>query len=217
MGYQRAARKKSVPSYWERACRELRREDPILADLITAYPDVTLRSKGTAFQTLLRAIIGQQISVKAAAAVWKRFESALARSITPSTVLSIDQQTLRDSGLSRQKIGYIKDLAEHFDCGLLRPQTFRSLDDQELIQNLTAVKGIGQWTAEMFLIFQLQRPDIFPVQDIGLLRAIERHYLPDQSRIMPSDALEYGERWRPWRTVATWYLWRSLDPFPVEY
>jgi DNA-3-methyladenine glycosylase II len=111
----------------------------------------------------------------------------------------------------------MKDLAEHFQQGLLRPQTFRSLEDDALLKKLTAVRGIGQWTAEMFLIFQLHRPDIFPVQDIGLLRAIELHYLPANAKIAGAEAHAFGERWRPWRTVATWYLWRSLDPFPVEY
>lgn len=207
----------ATPHYWQQACQELRSDDHVLAELIDRYPDVTLRSKGTAFQTLLRAIVGQQISVKAAAAVWRRFEVALERKVTPHALLEVDEQTLRESGLSRQKIGYMKDLAEHFQEGLLRPQTFRSLEDDALLKRLTAVRGIGQWTAEMFLIFQLHRPDIFPVQDIGLLRAIELHYLPANTKIAGADAHAFGERWRPWRTVATWYLWRSLDPFPVEY
>lgn len=207
----------ATPHYWQQACRELSRGDDTLAALIEQYPDVTLRSKGTAFQTLLRAIVGQQISVKAAAAVWKRFEVAVERKVTPHALLQVDEETLRESGLSRQKIRYIKDLAEHFQQGLLRPQTFRSLEDDALLKKLTDVRGIGQWTAEMFLIFQLHRPDIFPVQDIGLLRAIELHYLPANAKIAGAEAHAFGERWRPWRTVATWYLWRSLDPFPVEY
>ena len=206
---------KKTPAYWPDACRALGRRDAVLQSLITEYPDVTLRSRGSAFETLLRAIVGQQISVKAAAAIWGRFEQVV-ESVTPEDMLESDVELLRGCGLSKQKISYMFDLAEHFVDGRLNARRFRGLDDEELIAALSHVKGIGRWTAEMFLIFHLHRPDVYPLQDIGLIRAVERHYLNGE-RIERAQLIEIGERWRPWRSVATWYLWRSLDPFPVEY
>lgn len=206
---------RAVPSYWKEACRELSREDVVLRELIDQYRDVRLRSRGSAFETLLRAIVGQQISVKAAQSVWTRFEQHLG-SVSTATVLRASPQDLRACGLSQQKVTYIQDLARHFDSGAINPRRFRSLDDVTLMESLCDVRGIGRWTAEMFLIFHLQRPDVYPLQDIGLIRAVEKHYL-NGVRATKSQVEAIGERWRPWRTVATWYLWRSLDPFPVEY
>jgi DNA-3-methyladenine glycosylase II len=113
-------------------------------------------------------------------------------------------------------VTYIRDLAGHFDSGAVNPRRFRALDDETLIETLCDVRGIGRWTAEMFLFFHLRRPDIYPLQDIGLIRAVERCYR-DGNPLKKGELTAIGERWRPWRTVATWYLWRSLDPFPVEY
>jgi DNA-3-methyladenine glycosylase II len=123
---------------------------------------------------------------------------------------------LRACGLSKQKVEYIRDLARHFESGAINPRRFKLLADEELIQALCDVRGIGRWTAEMFLIFHLRRPDVYPLQDIGLIRAVEKHYLGGK-RASKQEIVAVGEQWRPWRTVATWYLWRSLDPFPVEY
>ena len=204
-----------VPPYWHEACRYLGGSDPTLRLLIEAYPDAEFRSRGTAFETLLRAIVGQQISVKAAQAVWERLESHL-KIVTVTTIMNATPEELRGCGLSHQKIRYIRDLADHFSSGAIKPELFSELDDETLIAHLCDVRGIGRWTAEMFLIFHLQRQDIFPLQDIGLIRAIERHYLSGASATQ-QDLNAHGERWRPWRTVATWYLWRSLDPFPVAY
>ena len=205
----------AVPPYWRDACDELGKIDPVINGLIAAYPDVSLRSRGSAFETLLRAIVGQQISIKAAQAVWGRFEERIAK-VTPENVRTLSEIEFRECGLSRQKISYIKDLAIHFESGTLNPRRYRALSDGELIDLLCGVRGIGRWTAEMFLIFYLQRPDIYPVQDIGLIRAVERHYLGGVVATK-EDVMRIGNLWRPWRTVATWYLWRSLDPFPVEY
>lgn len=183
--------------------------------LINQFPDARFRSRGSAFETLLRAIVGQQISVKAAQSVWDKFASAVSN-ITPSLVLATQTQTLRGCGLSGQKVTYIRDLAEHFESGRLQARAFHSKSDQELLELLCGVRGIGPWTAEMFLIFHLNRPDVYPLQDIGLIRAIEKSYRGGES-ISKRDLIAIGEQWRPWRTVATWYLWRSLDPIPVEY
>ncbi len=223
-----------VPSYWDVACRELAAGDPVLQYLIGRYRDVEFCSRGSAFETLLRAIVGQQISVKAAQSVWERLAAGLGE-VSFQRVQGATEDELRACGLSRQKVRYIRDLADHFGSGLLDSGTFHQLEDEKLIARLCDVRGIGRWTAEMFLIFHLQRPDIFPLQDIGLIRAIERFYLGERvtdptiqpevrtlpqkgiSRETAKRAEEVGERWRPWRTVATWYLWRSLDPFPVAY
>lgn len=205
----------TVPPYWRKACQSLARNDDTLKLLIKEFQDVRLRSRGSAFETLLRAIVGQQISVKAAQAVWNRLENQLERVSVPR-VLAQSPEDLRACGLSRQKVAYILDLAQRFDSKEINPRRFKSLDDTTLIKTLCNVKGIGQWTAEMFLIFHLQRPDVYPLQDIGLIRAVERHYLGG-TPATKADLTAIGERWRPWRTVATWYLWRSLDPFPVEY
>jgi DNA-3-methyladenine glycosylase II len=204
-----------VPPYWSDACQALSKSDPVMRSLIKTYKDVQLRSRGSAFETLLRAIVGQQISVKAAQSVWNRFAECVGE-VTPDVVLRRSAATLQQCGLSRQKVSYIHDLAHHFSDGLVNPRSFRSLDDKALLEILCSVRGIGRWTAEMFLIFHLHRPDIWPVQDIGLIRAIERHYR-NGVKASPREIEEAGQRWRPWRTVATWYLWRSLDPFPVEY
>jgi len=186
-----------------------------MKQLIATYPEGGLRSRGSAFETLLRAIVGQQISVKAASSIWARFET-LAGKVIPETVRALSVPELRSCGLSTQKISYLRDLAEQFADRRINPRTFRSLPDEDLIAKLCAVRGIGRWTAEMFLIFHLNRPDVYPLQDIGLIRAVEKHYL-DGRDAAKAEILEIGESWRPWRSVATWYLWRSLDPYPVEY
>ncbi len=207
--------RKKVPDYWNEACRDLAKRDKILKQLIAMYEDVQFRSRGSAFETLLRAIVGQQISVKAAQSVWGRFE-ALVGKVNPESLAEVSVHELRACGLSTQKVSYMKDLADHFVTGRINPRAFRTLDDDTLMRELMDVRGIGRWTAEMFLMFHLNRPDVYPVQDIGLIRAIERHYFGGEA-IPKGELLTFGDRWRPWRSVATWYLWRSLDPFPVEY
>jgi DNA-3-methyladenine glycosylase II len=202
------------PEYWRAACRALSRADPVMAKLIRAYPGTTLKSRGNALETLLRAIIGQQISVKAADAVWARVGAATP--IKPETVATLDIDTLRACGLSRMKAEYAIDLAAHFVEGRIRPHRWARMDDETIIAELSDVRGIGRWTAEMFLIFHLLRPNVWPVDDLGLLKAIALHYR-DGNKIRTSEAREIGEDWQPWRTVATWYLWRSLDPVAVEY
>lgn len=203
------------PEYWLQATKDLSQHDTVMASLIERYAGLTLLSRGDPFSTLARSIIGQQISVKAAAAVWERFSTRLGE-VTPERVSALAAEGLAGCGLSRRKIEYLGDLAGHFTAGTLAPATWGSLDDEAIIAELTAVRGIGRWTAEMFLIFNLMRPDIFPLDDIGLQRAFFQHYFAGERQARRALA-EQGERWRPWRSVATWYLWRSLDPLPVEY
>jgi DNA-3-methyladenine glycosylase II len=207
------------PVYWSRARRALAASDPTLARIIAAHPRVALASRGDAFTTLARAIVGQQISVRAAEAVWGRFCSACGE-LTPQRVLRRRAATLRASGLSDRKVEYIRDLCEHFISGRVQPARFAEQDDETIIADLTDIRGIGRWTAEMFLIFTLLRPNVLPLDDLGLLRAISVNYLDGEPVIGREgrarvETLAAG--WAPWRSVATWYLWRSLDPVPVEY
>ncbi|WP_149425288.1 DNA-3-methyladenine glycosylase family protein [Oryzomicrobium terrae] len=214
-----------VPDYWPAATRALAADDAVMAELVRRYAGFTLVSRGDAFTTLARAIVGQQISVKAADAVWARFAARLEREgemrsgrtgPTPERLLAIGAPGLAGCGLSARKTDYLLDLARHFAEGLLHPGRWLTMDDDAVIAELTAVRGIGRWTAEMFLIFNLLRPDVYPLQDLGLVKAIRLHYFAGEDVPLPALAA-FGERWRPWRTVATWYLWRSLDPVPVTY
>lgn len=212
------------PSYWEEATRALAQRDRVLRRLIRAHPDVHLKRRSDPFTTLARAIVGQQISVKAADTIWRRFVAAVAPAakraafprIAPSIVAATDIASLRHCGLSVRKAEYLRDLAAHFASGTLDPKGWRRLDDEALIAALVEVKGIGRWTAEMFLIFHELRADVLPVDDIGLQRAVALHYRGGR-RMAPAAIRKLARDWQPWRSVATWYLWRSLDPVPVEY
>jgi len=211
------------PAYWNEATKALSRRDPILRRLIRSYPGIHLKRRSDAFTTLARAIVGQQISVKAADAIWGRFtalvSSAPARPfprLLPPAVAAAEMVALRRCGLSQRKAEYLVDLAAHFASGRLDPRHWQALDDETLIEALVDVKGIGRWTAEMFLIFHELRADVLPVDDIGLQRAIAIHF--NEGERLPREAMfAVADLWRPWRSVATWYLWRSLDPIPVEY
>ena len=205
-----------APHWWREASDALAGTDPTMARVIREWTGHGhLRSRGDPFTTLARSIVGQQISVKAAQSVWLRFEKA-AGTVTPQRVARMRLTTLTKSGLSTRKAEYVRDLAVHFVGGAVDPVHWPGLDDEAVIAELVQVRGIGRWTAEMFLIFNLLRPDVFPVDDLGLLKAIGLHYTDGRS-VTRAEAAALGERWRPWRTLATWYLWRSLDPLPVDY
>ncbi len=207
--------KTQTPAYWKRATRELGAADPVMGALIVQYKGLTMASRGDAFQTLARSIIGQQISVKAAQSVWERFAAAVG-DMRPQHVLKLSETQLRGCGLSGQKVKYLRDLSERFAGGVIDVARWHKMDDETLIEDLTQVKGIGRWTAEMFLMFYLTRPDVFPLGDLGLQRAMSLHY--NKGRPLPDRRIAaLGKLWSPWRSVATWYLWRSLDPIPVEY
>lgn len=204
-----------TPDYWPQATEYLSVADPVLATIIAAYPSERLECREDPFGTLARAIVGQQISVKAAATVWRRLE-VLVGDIGPATVAAAREEGLVQCGLSRQKIRYLTDLAGHFVSGTVDPAAWIGKDDDAVIADLTGVKGIGRWTAEMFLIFHLLRPDVLPLDDIGLQRATGLHYA-GAGKLDKAGIIDIASRWRPWRSVATWYLWRSLDPLPVTY
>jgi len=210
------------PQYWSRARRALAAADPVLARIIRRHPRVALASRGDAFSTLARSIVGQQISVKAADAVWGRLAAACPQ-MTPAAILRRRATTLRGCGLSERKVEYVRDLAAHFADGRVDPMSFAAMSDEGIIERLTDIRGIGRWTAEMFLIFNLLRPNVLPLDDLGLLKAVSLHYLdgvPTRdllTRQGREEVRRLATPWSPWSSVATWYLWRSLDPVPVEY
>jgi DNA-3-methyladenine glycosylase II len=205
----------STPAYWQQATSELAERDAVLRGLIERFRGLALASRGDAFSTLARSIVGQQISVKAAQSVWDKLAARL-ETVTPDSVVRARRPTLRGCGLSGQKADYLKDLARKFLDGKLDPGRWTAVEDELLIVELTQVRGIGRWTAEMFLMFYLARPDVLPVADLGLQRAMRLHY--NRGRALSVARMhKIGAVWAPWRSVATWYLWRSLDPIPVEY
>jgi DNA-3-methyladenine glycosylase II len=203
----------SAPDYWDEATRDLAARDAVLSKLAGRYPSLVVRSRGDAFSTLARAIVGQQISVKAAQSVWHRLVTEFAE-MSPAHVCTADATRLRTCGLSAQKAAYLMDLAQQFSSGALDPDHWNALDDEALIAELTQVKGIGRWTAEMFLIFYMARPDVLPLDDVGLQRAMSLHYNTGRP-LSKLKMRRIGKGWAPWRSVATWYLWRSLDPLPI--
>jgi DNA-3-methyladenine glycosylase II len=205
-----------APDYWDQACEELMKQDRILKKLIPSYGTGFLVTRGDPFTTLARAIVGQQISVSAAQAVWDRMVITIGKKVTPTRVLGASPESLRAAGLSGRKVEYIRDLADHFATGRLHANQWQDMDDESVIRELSTIRGIGRWTAEMFLIFNMIRPDILPLDDIGLIKAISLNYFSGEP-VSRHEAREVAANWAPWRTVATWYMWRSIDPIPVEY
>jgi DNA-3-methyladenine glycosylase II len=211
--------KSVTPDYWDDACRHLSKRDRVMRKLIPQFGEGRLQSRGDAFTTLARSIVGQQISVKAAQAVWDRFAALVtgpSTRIPPAQVLELATDDLRAAGLSARKVEYLRDLASHFDSGAVHVRQWSLMDDEAIIEELVAIRGIGRWTAEMFLIFHLMRPNVLPLDDLGLLKGISLNYFSGEP-VSRAEAREVGEAWAPFRSVATWYIWRSLDPLPVEY
>ena len=205
----------AVPSYWAEACQQLMKKDRVMKRLIPQFGDATLESRGDAFTTLARSIVGQQISVKAAQTVWDRF-AALPAAMEPAQVLALPVEAMRAAGLSARKAEYLHDLARHFAAGQLHCADWPEMADEAIITELMAIRGVGRWTAEMFLIFYLLRPNVLPLDDAGLINGISRNYFSGDP-VSRSDAREVAEAWKPWSSVATWYIWRSLAPLPVAY
>ncbi len=203
------------PGYWEDACKHLSRKDRVMKRLIAQSDGACLQTRGDAFITLARSIVGQQISVKAAQHVWDRFV-VLPRKMTAANVLKLKVDDMRAAGLSARKVEYLVDLALHFDSGSIDVQAWLSMDDEAIITDLVGIRGIGRWTAEMFLIFHLMRPNVLPLDDIGLINGISRNYFSGDV-VSRSDARDVAVAWTPYCSVATWYIWRSLDPLPVAY
>jgi DNA-3-methyladenine glycosylase II len=204
-----------TPPYWKEACTYLSRHDRMMKKLILRYGTARLESRGDAFVTLARSIVGQQISVKAAQSVWERF-AALPDRMTPQQILQLTLCAMRAAGLSVRKGEYLHDLARHFVAHDLQNAHWQEMDDDDVITALVAIRGIGRWTAEMFLIFHLMRPNVLPLDDVGLMKGISHNYFSGEP-VSRHEMRELAQAWQPYCSVATWYLWRSLDPLPVAY
>jgi DNA-3-methyladenine glycosylase II len=203
------------PAYWEEACKHLVKKDRVMKRLIPQFGTACLQSRGEPFITLARSIVGQQISVKAAQTIWDRF-AKLSKKLSPAAVLKFKVDDMRAAGLSARKIEYLVDLALHFDSGALHVKGWDAMDDEAIIAELVAIRGIGRWTAEMFLIFHMLRPNVLPLDDIGLINGISQSYFSGEA-VSRSEIREVAAAWAPYCSVATWYIWRSLDPLPVDY
>jgi DNA-3-methyladenine glycosylase II len=199
-----------VPPYWAEAKAELMRRDRIMNKLIPQFGDMHLRGHPDPFTTLARSIVGQQVTVKAAETAWVKLR-ALCPKMTPSQVIKAGADDLAACGLSKRKTEYILDLADHFKAKRVHADQWSQMEDEAVIAELVRIRGITRWTAEMFLIFNLLRPNVLPLDDAGLIQGISQNYFSGEP-VSRSDAREVAANWEPWRTVATWYLWRSLDP-----
>ena len=204
------------PFYWNKAKKILSKKDLVLRRIIKKYNKGFLTTRNNPFFSLCRTIVGQQISTKAADSIWSKFEKKCKGSITPKMVLKIPSRSLKSAGLSRQKISYLKIIARAFENKSFDVKKIKKMNDSDAIDYITKLKGLGIWSAEMFLMFNLNRPDIFPVKDIGLLRAISKNYktsYPPSKRFLDKiSRLHAGNR-----TMFTWYMWRSIDPTDVKY
>ena len=207
---------KKPPAYWYKAKKILSNRDPILRKIIKKYNTGFLTTKNKPFFSLCRTIIGQQISTKAADSIWLKFEAKCKKKINPKTVLNLSTQTLKSAGLSRQKVSYLKNIANNFNKKYFDVKKLKKMNDEDAIDYITKLKGLGVWSAQMFLMFNLNRLDIYPTGDIGLLRAISKNYRttypPSERFLKKISKLHSG-----YRTVFTWYMWRSIDPTDVEY
>lgn len=208
-----------TPDYWDEACKHLAKRDRVMRKLIPMFGEARLQSRRDPFTTLARSIVGQQVSVQSAQAVWDRFVAlggADSRRVRPAAVTALDVEDMRQAGLSARKVEYLRDLAEHFQDQSLHVAQWQRMDDESIIEELVAIRGIGRWTAEMFLIFHFMRPNVLPLDDLGLVKGISLNYFSGEP-VSRAEAREVGEAWAPYRSVATWYIWRSLDPIAVEY
>ena len=205
----------AAPDYWTAACDHLMKKDRVMRRLVPKFIGAAIETRGEPFVTLARSVVGQQISVKAAQSVWDRF-SALMKTVNPRAVSKLTVEDMRAAGLSGRKVEYIKDLADYFQTGKVSVKQWDAMEDEDIIAELIAIRGIGRWTAEMFLMFYLRRPDVLPLDDVGLLNGISKLYFSDEP-VSRSEVRDLARAWEPYRSVATWYIWRSLDPDPVAY
>lgn len=203
-----------LPPYWAEAKAELMKRDRIMNKLIPQFGDMHLRGHPDPFTTLARSIVGQQVTIKAAESAWAKLRD-LCPKMLPSQVIKAGAAELSACGLSKRKTDYILDLADHFKARRVHADLWSQMDDEAVIAELVRIRGITRWTAEMFLIFNLTRPNVLPLDDPGLIQGISQNYFSGEP-VSRSDAREVAANWEPWRTVATWYLWRSLDPIPVK-
>ena len=207
---------KHPPAYWHKAKKVLSKRDPVLRKIIKKYNKGFLTTRSKPFFSLCRTVVGQQVSVASADSIWSKFSKKCKGNIKPRVVLKISSRNLKSAGLSRQKISYLKIIARAFENKSFNVREIKKMDDAKAIEYITKLKGLGVWSAEMFLMFNLNRPNIFPIKDIGLLRAISKNYkksYPPSKRFLDKISnLHLG-----YRTVLTWYMWRSIDPADVEY
>ena len=207
---------KNPPAYWNSAKRILSKRDPVLKKIINKFNKGFLTTRKDPFFSLCRTIIGQQISTKAADSIWLKFEKKCKKKILPINVLKLSSSSLRSAGLSRQKVSYLKNIAKSFKNKSFNIRNLKKMDDEQAISYITQLKGLGIWSAQMFLMFNLNRPDIFPTKDIGLVRAISKNYKtsypPSERFLNKISKLHLG-----YRSVFTWYMWKSIDPEDVEY
>ena len=197
---------------WDKAVTDLSKNDNIIAKIITDYPKERMEMKNDTLHTLVRSVVGQQISVRAADAIWNRLDEACNNSITENNLLKLSIEDMRKTGLSNTKSNYIMNIVN----ANLSELDWEDMNDEEVSNELCKIKGIGPWTADMFLIFRLGRTNILPLGDIGLVNAINLHY-NNKEKLSKEKLMEFKEKWSPWCSIATWYMWRSLDPVPVEY
>ena len=207
---------KKQPVYWKKAKKILSKRDPVLKKIFKKFNKGFLTSRGDPFFSICRTIVGQQISTKAADSIWLKFEKKCKNKIIPQNVLKLSSTSLRNAGLSRQKISYLKNIAKSFKNKSFNIKDLKKMDDNTAITYITKLKGLGVWSAQMFLMFNLNRSDIFPTKDIGLIRAISKNY---KVSYPPSDKFlkKISKLHSGYRTVFTWYMWRSIDPVDVEY
>tara|TARA_B100000965_G_scaffold399126_1_gene418423 strand:+ start:845 stop:1471 length:627 start_codon:yes stop_codon:yes gene_type:complete len=204
------------PRYWNKAIKYLSKKDAVMKRLITHYKDKTLTTRKDIFYSLCKSIIGQQISVQAANSVFKKFENACNGKINPKKINKLNSTKIKKCGLSRQKVKGIKELAFKFENKSFDPKKIESMTDEEAIIYLSSLRQIGRWSAEMILLFTLNRSDIWPIQDIGLLRSISKNY--KKKYFPPKEFVEnLRKKFSPYCSVATWYLWRSIDDEPIQY
>ena len=207
---------KRPPSYWQKAKKNIARKDSVLRKIIKKYNKGFLTTRNKPFFSLCRTIVGQQISTRAADSIWSKFEKKCKKNIKPKKIVKIPSRNLKSAGLSRQKVSYLKNIAKAFISKSFDVAKLKKMNDSDAINYITRLKGLGVWSAEMFLMFNLNRPNIFPVKDIGLLRAISKNYKttypPSKKFLEKISKIHYG-----YRTVFTWYMWRSIDPSDVEY
>ena len=207
---------KRPPVYWEKAKRILSKRDSVLRKIIKKYKKGFLTTRNNPFLSLCRTIVGQQISTKAADSIWSKFENKCRKRIVPKIVLKLSSQNLKSAGLSRQKVRYLKNIAKAFKNRSFDIKKIKKMNDEDAISYITKLKGLGVWSAEMFLMFNLNRPDIFPIKDIGLLRSLSKNYKtsypPSKKFLNKISNLHSG-----YRTVSTWYFWRDIDSEDVEY
>ena len=207
---------KKPPAYWNSAKKTLSKRDPVLKKVIKKFNKGFLTTRKDPFFSLCRTIVGQQISTKAADSIWLKFEKKCKKKIIPKNVLKLSSSTLRSAGLSRQKISYLKNIAKSFKNKSFNIRDLKKMNDEQAISYITQLKGLGIWSAQMFLMFNLNRPDVFPIKDIGLIRAISKNY---KTSYPPSDRFlnKISKLHSGYRSVFTWYMWRSIDPVDVEY